>query len=112
MKHALKLSPVHQVLVEKSVKGYKEIEFEVMRDGTDHAITICGMENIDPVGVHTGDSIVAHNIGQICAAVFVTKMTGIIFYVPVLIVSGMITGFFTGTVCKYVSSVLKKTNII
>ena len=52
------LSPVHQVLVEKSVKGYKEIEFEVMRDGTDHAITICGMENVDPVGVHTGDSIV------------------------------------------------------
>ena len=49
---------MHQVLVEKSVKGYKEIEFEVMRDGTDHAITICGMENIDPVGVHTGDSIV------------------------------------------------------
>ncbi len=58
MENALKLSPVHQVLVEKSVKGYKEIEFEVMRDGTDHAITICGMENIDPVGVHTGDSIV------------------------------------------------------
>ena len=52
------LSPVHQVLVEKSVKGYKEIEFEVMRDGTDHVITICGMENIDPVGVHTGDSMV------------------------------------------------------
>ncbi|NLD82681.1 MAG: carbamoyl-phosphate synthase large subunit, partial [Clostridiales bacterium] len=52
------LSPVHQVLVEKSVKGYKEIEFEVMRDSTDRAITICGMENIDPVGVHTGDSIV------------------------------------------------------
>lgn len=58
MKNALKLSPVHQVLVEKSVKGYKEIEFEVMRDATDRAITICGMENIDPVGVHTGDSIV------------------------------------------------------
>lgn len=58
MENALKLSPVHQVLVEKSVKGYKEIEFEVMRDATDHAITICGMENIDPVGVHTGDSIV------------------------------------------------------
>ena len=52
------LSPVHQVLVEKSVKGYKEIEFEVMRDSTDRAITICGMENVDPVGVHTGDSIV------------------------------------------------------
>ncbi len=56
--NAFTLSPVHQVLVEKSVKGYKEIEFEVMRDSRDHAITICGMENIDPVGVHTGDSLV------------------------------------------------------
>ena len=56
--NAFKLSPVHQVLIEKSVKGYKEIEFEVMRDSSDNAITICGMENIDPVGVHTGDSIV------------------------------------------------------
>ena len=56
--NAFQLSPVHQVLIEKSVKGYKEIEFEVMRDGNDHAITICGMENIDPVGVHTGDSVV------------------------------------------------------
>ena len=56
--NAFSLSPVHQVLVEKSVKGYKEIEFEVMRDSNDHAITICGMENIDPVGVHTGDSLV------------------------------------------------------
>ena len=56
--NAFKLSPVHQVLIEKSVNGYKEIEFEVMRDSNDHAITICGMENIDPVGVHTGDSAV------------------------------------------------------
>ena len=56
--NAFKLSPVHQVLIEKSVRGYKEIEFEVMRDSQDHAITICGMENVDPVGVHTGDSIV------------------------------------------------------
>ncbi len=56
--NAFKLSPVHQVLIEKSVKGFKEIEFEVMRDSNDHAITICGMENIDPVGVHTGDSLV------------------------------------------------------
>ena len=55
---ALAISPVHQVLVERSVKGYKEIEFEVMRDSADRAITICGMENIDPVGVHTGDSLV------------------------------------------------------
>ncbi|MBR0230664.1 MAG: carbamoyl-phosphate synthase large subunit [Clostridia bacterium] len=56
--NAFRLSPVHQVLVEKSVKGFKEIEFEVMRDSYDKAITICGMENVDPVGVHTGDSIV------------------------------------------------------
>ena len=56
--NGFKLSPVHQVLIEKSVRGYKEIEFEVMRDSADNAITICGMENIDPVGVHTGDSVV------------------------------------------------------
>lgn len=55
---ALALSPVSQVLVEKSVKGYKEIEFEVMRDSNDTVLDICGMENVDPVGVHTGDSIV------------------------------------------------------
>ena len=55
---ALNLSPVGQVLVEKSIKGYKEIEFEVMRDKNDTAIGICSMENIDPVGVHTGDSMV------------------------------------------------------
>ena len=58
LKNALSLSPVHQVLVEKSIKGYKEIEYEVIRDANDTAITICNMENIDPVGIHTGDSIV------------------------------------------------------
>ncbi len=58
MKNALSLSPVHQVLVEKSIKGYKEIEYEVIRDGNDTAITVCNMENLDPVGIHTGDSIV------------------------------------------------------
>lgn len=58
MPNALALSPVHQVLVEKSIKGYKEIEFEVMRDSADTAIAVCSMENIDPVGVHTGDSMV------------------------------------------------------
>ena len=58
MKNALALSPVHQVLVEKSIKGYKEIEYEVMRDANDTAITVCNMENLDPVGIHTGDSIV------------------------------------------------------
>ena len=58
MRNALAISPVHQVLVEKSIKGYKEIEFEVMRDKNDTAIAICSMENVDPVGIHTGDSIV------------------------------------------------------
>ena len=58
MKNALEISPVSQVLIEKSVKGYKEIEYEVMRDSNDTAITICNMENLDPVGIHTGDSIV------------------------------------------------------
>ena len=58
MKNALALSTVHQVLLEKSIKGYKDIEFEVMRDANDTAITVCSMENLDPVGIHTGDSIV------------------------------------------------------
>ena len=54
----LAASPIHQVLVEQSVMGWKEIEYEVMRDGADTCITVCNMENIDPMGVHTGDSIV------------------------------------------------------
>lgn len=58
LKNALYASPVHQVLVEKSIRGYKEIEYEVIRDANDTAITVCNMENIDPVGIHTGDSIV------------------------------------------------------
>ncbi|PWM69883.1 MAG: carbamoyl-phosphate synthase large subunit [Bacillota bacterium] len=58
LKNALKLSPVHQVLVEKSIKGYKEIEYEAIRDANDTAITVCNMENLDPVGIHTGDSVV------------------------------------------------------
>lgn len=56
--NGLKLSPVHQVLLERSIKGFKEIEYEVMRDSKDQAIVVCNMENIDPVGIHTGDSIV------------------------------------------------------
>ena len=56
--NGLRLSRVHQVLIEKCISGWKEIEFEVMRDSKDNVITICSMENIDPVGVHTGDSIV------------------------------------------------------
>ena len=56
--HGLQLSPVTQVLIEKSIKGWKEIEYEVMRDGNGNCITVCNMENVDPVGVHTGDSIV------------------------------------------------------
>ncbi len=54
----LRLSRVHQVLIEKCISGWKEIEYEVMRDGKGNCITICNMENVDPVGVHTGDSIV------------------------------------------------------
>ena len=54
----IKLSPIHQILVERSVAGWKEIEYEVMRDRADNCIIVCNMENIDPVGVHTGDSIV------------------------------------------------------
>ena len=58
MKNGLEVSPVGEVLVEKSVKGYKETEYEVMRDSNGTAITVCNMENIDPVGIHTGDSAV------------------------------------------------------
>ncbi len=54
----LRAPPIHQVLIEKIVAGWKEIEFEVIRDGAGNAIDVCSMENIDPVGVHTGDSIV------------------------------------------------------
>jgi len=54
----LKVSPISQALIERSVAGYKEIEFEVMRDANDNCIIICSMENVDPVGIHTGDSIV------------------------------------------------------
>ncbi|WFA06866.1 carbamoyl-phosphate synthase large subunit [Bacillus sp. HSf4] len=58
VENGLKMSPVHQCLLEKSIAGFKEIEYEVMRDSSDHAIVVCNMENIDPVGIHTGDSIV------------------------------------------------------
>lgn len=58
LSQGLHLSRIGQVLLEKSIKGWKEIEFEVMRDGAGNCITICSMENVDPVGVHTGDSIV------------------------------------------------------
>ena len=54
----LAASPIHQVLLERYLLGWKEIEYEVMRDGADNCITICNMENLDPMGVHTGDSIV------------------------------------------------------
>jgi carbamoyl-phosphate synthase large subunit len=57
-KRGLDASPIHQVLVERSLWGWKEIEYEVMRDAADTCITVCNMENLDPMGVHTGDSIV------------------------------------------------------
>ena len=56
--NGLRLSPIHQILVEKCIAGWKEIEYEVMRDAKGNVITVCNMENLDPVGVHTGDSIV------------------------------------------------------
>ena len=56
--NGLRLSPIHQILVEKCITGWKEIEFEVIRDAKGNVITVCSMENFDPVGVHTGDSIV------------------------------------------------------
>src|SRR5690606_9919648 len=57
-KSGLAASPIHQILVEQSLLGWKELEYEVMRDANDTCITICNMENLDPMGVHTGDSIV------------------------------------------------------
>ncbi|WP_181348869.1 carbamoyl-phosphate synthase large subunit [Thalassobacillus sp. CUG 92003] len=57
-RNGIALSPVNQCLIEKNISGFKEIEYEVMRDGSDHAIVVCNMENFDPVGIHTGDSIV------------------------------------------------------
>ncbi|BBA92686.1 carbamoyl-phosphate synthase large subunit [Streptococcus ruminantium] len=58
VKNGLKLSPVTQCLIERSIAGFKEIEYEVMRDAADNALVVCNMENFDPVGIHTGDSIV------------------------------------------------------
>ena len=58
LENGLKLSPIHQVLVERSIKGWKEIEYEVIRDHNDTCVIVCNMENMDPVGVHTGDSMV------------------------------------------------------
>ncbi|WP_100404884.1 carbamoyl phosphate synthase large subunit [Bacillus solitudinis] len=58
IKGGLELSPINQCLIEKSIAGFKEVEYEVMRDSNDTCITVCNMENIDPVGIHTGDSIV------------------------------------------------------
>ena len=56
--NGLRLSPIHQILVEKCISGWKEIEYEVMRDSKGNVITVCNMENLDPVGIHTGDSVV------------------------------------------------------
>ena len=58
LEQGLQLSAIGQVLIERSVKGWKEIEYEVMRDKLGNCISVCNMENIDPVGIHTGDSIV------------------------------------------------------
>ena len=57
-KAGLDASPIHQILVEKCIAGWKEIEFETLRDHVGNAIAVCSMENVDPIGIHTGDSIV------------------------------------------------------
>ena len=56
--NGLRLSPITQVLIEKCIAGWKEIEYEVVRDSKGNVITVCNMENVDPVGIHTGDSVV------------------------------------------------------
>ena len=66
LEQGLHLSRVSQALIERSIKGWKEIEFEVMRDGAGNCITVCSMENVDPVGVHTGDSIVVAPAQTLC----------------------------------------------
>ena len=58
MESGLSASPISQVLLERSLVGWKEVEYEVIRDGADNCITVCNMENLDPMGAHTGDSIV------------------------------------------------------
>ncbi len=58
VKEGMTASPINQVLLERSLEGWREIEYEVMRDAADNCITVCNMENLDPMGVHTGDSIV------------------------------------------------------
>ena len=63
----LKISPVHQCLIEQSIAGFKEIEYEVIRDNNDNAIVVCNMENVDPVGIHTGDSIVVAPVQTLTA---------------------------------------------
>ncbi|HJJ92641.1 MAG TPA: carbamoyl-phosphate synthase large subunit, partial [Methanocorpusculum sp.] len=70
VEHGLTTSRVHQVLIEESVKGWNEIEFEVMRDAADTCIIICGMENVDPMGIHTGESVVVAPILTLTADQF------------------------------------------
>ncbi|HJJ55111.1 MAG TPA: carbamoyl-phosphate synthase large subunit, partial [Methanocorpusculum sp.] len=70
VEHGLTKSRVHQVLIEESVKGWNEIEFEVMRDAADTCLIICGMENVDPMGVHTGESVVVAPIQTLSAEEF------------------------------------------
>ncbi|WP_423364378.1 carbamoyl-phosphate synthase large subunit [Mycoplasma sp. P36-A1] len=85
---ALSLSPAHQVLVEKSLLGYKEIEFEVIRDNQDKALVVCDMENIDPVGIHTGDSIVVAPTKTLAEDTLKMLRTGAIKMIKALKIAG------------------------
>jgi len=86
--NGIRLSPINQILVEKCIAGWKEIEFEVIRDHAGHVITVCGMENVDPVGVHTGDSIVVAPTVTLSSAEYQMLRTAALSIVEELKVNG------------------------
>jgi carbamoyl-phosphate synthase large subunit len=87
-RNGLKLSRVHQVLIEKCVAGWKEIEYEVIRDSNGNCITVCNMENIDPVGIHTGDSIVVAPSQTLCDREYQMLRTSAIKIISALKIEG------------------------
>ena len=84
----IRMSPINQILVEKCVSGWKEIEFEVIRDSSGNVITVCSMENVDPVGVHTGDSIVVAPAVTLATKEFMMLKTAALNIVSELKVNG------------------------
>lgn len=88
VRRGLKSSPIHQVLLERSVAGWKEIEFEVVRDAADHAIIVCAMENVDPIGIHTGDSIVVAPTQTVSAEAYQTLREAALHIIRSLQIAG------------------------